>query len=98
MNITFRGIGYTPNDEDSAFLDKKLQKIAFAEDYLHDLDIAVKKEAKGIGFHLDAVLHFVWRKEKVVSEDCYELYEGIEKLADKIQSAAKKEKEIVKDN
>ena len=98
MNITFRGIGYTPNDEDRAFLDKKLQKIAFAEDYLHDLDIAVKKEAKGIGFHLDAVLHFVWRKEKVVSEDCYELYEGIEKLADKIQSAAKKEKEIVKDN
>ena len=98
MNITFRGIGYTPNDEDRAFLDKKLQKIAFAEDYLHDRDIAVKKEAKGIGFQLDAGLHFVWRKEKVVSEDCYELYEGIEKLADKIQSAAKKEKEIVKDN
>ena len=98
MNITFRGIGYTPNDEDRAFLDKKLQKIAFAEDYLQDLDNAVKKEAKGIGFHIDAVLHFVKKKKKVVSEDCYELYEGIEKLADKIQSVAKKEKEIVKDN
>ena len=48
MNITFRGIGYTPNDEDRAFLDKKLQKIAFAEDYLHDLDIAVKKRKEGI--------------------------------------------------
>ena len=98
MNITFRGIGYTPNDEDRAFLDKKLQKVSFAEDYLHDLDIAVKKEAKGIGFHIDAILHFVWRKEKVVSIDCYELYEGIEKIADKIQSVAKKEKELVKDN
>ena len=98
MNITFRGIGYTPNDEDRAFLDKKLQKVSFAEDYLHDLDIAVKKEAKGLGFNIDAILHFVWRKEKVVSIDCYELYEGIEKIADKIQSVAKKEKELVKDN
>ncbi len=97
MNITFRGIGYTPNDEDRAFLDRKLQKIAFAEDYLQDLDIAVRKEAKGIGFHLDAILHFIWRKEKMVSEDCYELYEGIEKLCDKIQGAAKKEKEITKE-
>ncbi len=97
MNITFRGIGYTPNEEDRAFLDKKLQKIGFAEDYLQDLDITVKKEAKGIGFHLDAKLHFIWRKEKLVSIDCYELYEGIEKLADKIQSVAKKEKEITKE-
>ena len=98
MNITFRGIGYTPNDEDRAFLDKKLQKIAFAEDYLHDLDIAVKKEAKGIGFHIDAVLNFVGSKEKDVSEDCYALHERIQQHADKIQSVAKKEKEIVKDN
>lgn len=98
MNITFRGIGYTPNEEDRAFLDKKLQKISFAEDYLQDLDIAVKKEAKGIGFHIDASLHFVWHKDKIVSVDSYELYEAIEKLCDKIQSVAKKEKEIVKDN
>lgn len=93
MNLTFRGIGYTPNDEDKEFLDKKLKKLAFAEDYLHDLDIVVKKESKGIGFHLDATLHFTWKKEKVVSQDAYELYEGIELLADKVQSVAKKEKE-----
>lgn len=95
MNVTLRGIGYTPNDEDRDFLDKKLQKLRFAEEYLQDLDITIKKEAKGIGFHLDASLHFTWRKDKIVSEDCYELYEGIEKLADKIQSVAKKEKELI---
>ena len=93
MNLNFRGIGYTPNDEDRDFLDKKLKKLAFAEDYLHDLDIVVNQESKGIGFHLDATLHFTWKKEKVVSQDAYELYEGIELLADKIQSVAKKEKE-----
>ena len=93
MNLTFRGIGFTPTDEDREFLDKKLKKLSFADDYLHDLDIVATKESKGIGFHLDATLHFTWKKEKAVSQDAYELYEGIELLADKIQAAAKKEKE-----
>lgn len=97
MNVTFRGIGYTPNDEDREFLDKKLQKLAFADNYLQDVDISVRKEAKGIGFQLEAAMHFAWRKNKMVKTECYELYEGIEKLADKIQSTAKKEKEIVKE-
>ncbi len=93
MNLTFRGIGFTPDEEDRDFLDKKLKKLSFADDYLQDLDIVARKEAKGIGFHLDATLHFTWKKEKVVSQDAYELHEGIELLADKIQASAKKEKE-----
>ena len=36
-----------------------------------------------------------YMNEKIVSNDCYELYEGIELIADKIQSVAKKEKEKV---
>ena len=93
MNLTVRGINYVPSEETKDFIDKKLKKLGFAEDYLHDLDVVAKKESKGIGFHLDATLHFVWKKEKVVSQDAYELHEGIELLADKIQAAAKKEKE-----
>ena len=93
MNINFRGIGFSVTDEDREFLEKKLKKLSFAEDYLQDLEITAKKESKGIGFHLDAILHFSWKKEKAVSQDSYELYEGIELLADKIQSVAKKEKE-----
>ena len=93
MNLTFRGIGFTPDDEDMEFLDKKLKKLGFADDYLQDLDIVARKESKGIGFHIDATLHFSWKKEKVVSQDSYELHEGIELIADKIQAAAKKEKE-----
>ena len=93
MNLTFRGIGFTPDDEDREFLDKKLKKLGFADDYLQDLDIVARKESKGIGFRIDATLHFSWKKEKVVSQDSYELHEGIELIADKIQAAAKKEKE-----
>ena len=93
MDLTFRGIGFTPDEKDREFLEKKLKKIGFAEDYLPNLDIVARKESKGIGFHIDASMHFAWKKEKVVSQDSYELHEGIELLADKIQSTAKKEKE-----
>ncbi|MDY5930526.1 MAG: HPF/RaiA family ribosome-associated protein [Candidatus Ornithospirochaeta sp.] len=93
MDLTFRGIGFTPDEKDREFLEKKLKKIGFAEDYLQNLDIVARKESKGIGFHIDASMHFAWKKEKVVSQDSYELHEGIELLADKIQSTAKKEKE-----
>ncbi len=70
MNLTVRGINYVPSQETKDFIDKKLQKLSFADDYLHDLDIAIKRESKGIGFHIDAILHFKWKTEKIVSYDC----------------------------
>ena len=54
MDLTFRGIGFTPDEKDREFLEKKLKKIGFAEDYLQNLDIVARKESKGIGFHIDA--------------------------------------------
>ncbi|MCQ2398527.1 MAG: HPF/RaiA family ribosome-associated protein [Sphaerochaetaceae bacterium] len=92
MNLNVRGVHYQPSEETNEFLNKKLQKLQFAEDYLQDLDITMKRETAGQGFHLDAQLHFKWGSIKMVSYDCYELYEGIEMLADKIEAAARKEK------
>jgi Ribosome-associated protein Y (PSrp-1) len=97
MNLTVRGVRYNPSEQTNEFLNKKLKKLDFASDYLHDLDIVITRETLGQGFHLDAILHFVWKKEIVVSQDCYELYEGIELIADKIQAACKKEKSKVID-
>jgi len=79
-------------------LDKKLQKLQFAEGFLHDLDIVMTRETAGQGFHLDAKIHFSWGTVKMVSTDCYELYEGIELLVDKIEATARKEKSKVKNH
>ena len=98
MNLTVRGIRYNPSDETRAFLDKKLQKLLFAEGYLHDLDIVMTRETEGQGFHLDAKLHFSWGTIKMVSYDCYELYEGIELLTDKIEATVRKEKSKIKEH
>ncbi|HOE88450.1 MAG: ribosome hibernation promoting factor HPF [Spirochaetes bacterium ADurb.Bin315] len=98
MNLTVRGIRYNPSDETREFLDKKLQKLQFAEGFLHDLDIVMTRETAGQGFHLDAKIHFSWGTVKMVSTDCYELYEGIELLVDKIEATARKEKSKVKNH
>ncbi|MCR4675871.1 MAG: HPF/RaiA family ribosome-associated protein [Sphaerochaetaceae bacterium] len=98
MNLNVRGIHYQVSDETMEFLNKKLQKLKFAEDYLQDLDIVMKRESVGQGFHIDAQLHFKWGAVKVLGYDCYELYEGIEAMADKIEAAAKKEKGKVFEN
>lgn len=97
MNLNVRGIHYQPSDETLEFLNKKLQKLSFAEEYLQDLNISMTRETLGQGFHIDAQLHFRWGANKVVSYDCYELYEGIEMIVDKIESVARKEKGKVVD-
>ncbi|MFA6844477.1 MAG: HPF/RaiA family ribosome-associated protein [Sphaerochaetaceae bacterium] len=96
MNLTVRGVHYNPSEETNEFLNKKLAKLSFADEYLLDLDIVMTRQTLGQGYHLDAKLHFAWGTVKVVSYDCIELYEGIEMLADKIEATARKEKEKVK--
>ena len=96
MNLNVRGVHYQPSEETMEFLNKKLQKLQFAEEDLQDLEIVMKRETIGQGFHIDAKLHFKWGSNKIVSYDCYELFEGIEAIADKIDSVAKKEKDKIK--
>ncbi|MBO4388466.1 MAG: HPF/RaiA family ribosome-associated protein [Spirochaetales bacterium] len=98
MNLTVRGIRYNPSEETQEFLAKKLKKLDFAEDFIHDLTISITRETQGQGFHLDAKVHFNWGTVKMVNQDCYELYEGIEFLADKIEACARKEKGKVIDS
>lgn len=97
MNLNVRGVHYQPSEETIEFLNKKLQKLQFAEEDLQDLEIVMKRETLGQGFHIDAKLHFKWGSNKIVGYDCYELFEGIEAIADKIDAVAKKEKSKIKD-
>lgn len=92
MNLEIRGIHYNVSDATREFFDKKLLKLEFAEAFIHDLSITITRETLGQGFHLDGKVHFAWGPVKMVETDCYELYEGIELLVDKIEAVARKEK------
>lgn len=95
MNLNIRTIKCSASEETKNFIDKKLQKLDFAKDYLLDLDLVIKRETVGQGFHIESQMHFKWGTIKQVSCDCYELYEGIETIVDKIESVTRKEKSKV---
>ncbi len=98
MNLEIKGVHYNVSDTTREFFDKKLQKLAFAEKFIHDLTITVNKEHVGQGYTLEGKIHFSWGLVKVVSTECYELYEGIELLVDKIEALARKEKGKIQDH
>ena len=97
MNLEIKGIRYNMSDAPQEFFDKKLQKLSFAENFIHNLTITVTRETVGQGFHLDGKIHFSWGLVKMVSTDSYELYEGIELLVDKLEAVSRKEKGKMQD-
>lgn len=97
MNLEIKGIRYNLSDATREFLDKKLQKLSFAENFIHNLTITITRETVGQGFHLDGKIHFSWGLVKMTSTDSYELYEGIELLVDKLEAVARKEKGKIQD-
>ena len=98
MNVEIKGIRYNVSDATREFFDKKLQKLTFAENFIHNLTISVTSETIGQGLHLDGKIHFSWGLIKMVSTDSYELYEGIELLVDKLEAVARKEKGKIQDH
>lgn len=96
MNLDIRGIHYNISETTSEFLQKKLERIDFAKDYIIDLSILIIKEPRG--YNIEGKIHFQWSKTKVLSEPGEELYEAIELFVDKLERVIRKEKGKVKEH
>ncbi|MGM0431084.1 MAG: ribosome hibernation-promoting factor, HPF/YfiA family [Spirochaetota bacterium] len=96
MNLDIRGVHYNISDTTQAFLEKKLERIDFAKDYIVDLSILIVKEPEG--YKVEGKVHFKWSKTKMVTETDPELYQSIELFIDKLERVIRKEKEKVKEH
>jgi putative sigma-54 modulation protein len=94
MNIEIRGVHYDVKDEDKDYIDKKMHRIQFAQDDIIDLHFSVILEKKL--FKLEVTVHFRWGHEVFIHVDDFVLYEGIDKLIDKLEARVSKEKERIK--
>ncbi len=90
MNLEIKGIHYHISDPTMEFIEKKLQRIDFAKEYLVDVSVTVTKESHG--YKVDGKAHFRWGVHIVASEEAHELYEAIELMMDKFEKAIRKEK------
>ncbi len=96
MHLDIKGVHYHVSDNTREFIDRKIEKLMFAKDYIMNLHITITKDSNG--FTTDVNVSFKWGKTSHLSEKSYELWEALELLFDKLQIKVKKEKEKIQDH
>lgn len=82
-------------DEDQKeFVDKKLERIRFAEDLMTDVLLTIKLDKK---FSFECTVNFRWGSIAHVSTDDYAFEAGVNKLVDILDQKIKKEKDKIQE-
>ena len=92
MTIDVRSVHFDLGEASRAYLDGKLERIAYAKDMIVDLIIVITKEKD---FKLEVTANFRWGVVAHVEERDFEVNAGIDKLVDRLEQKISKEKEKV---
>jgi putative sigma-54 modulation protein len=94
MTVDVRSVHFDLSDANKAYLDKKLERIAYARDLIVDLLFSF---TKGKQFQCDCTVNFRWGTQAHVSETDFDLIAGMDKLIDTLEQKINKEKKKVQD-
>jgi putative sigma-54 modulation protein len=94
MNVEVKSVHFDLYDKTREYLDKKLERLAFAKDYLVDAIFTFTKEKD---FKAEATLNFKWGLNVHMAEEDFDLNVAIDKLTDKVEHKIRKEKEKVQE-
>ena len=96
MNTELKGVHLEISQRTRDYVDKKLPRLAFAEDLVTDLLLAFSRE-KSL-YNLDATVNFRWGSSTHIHVENFKLTEGIDALFDKLEPKIEKEKNKLKDH
>jgi putative sigma-54 modulation protein len=94
MTIDVRSVHFDMGEASRAYLNGKLERIAYAKDMIVDLIFVFTKEKD---FKLEATVNFRWGVQAHVEEREFDLNAGIDKLVDRLEPKIAKEKEKVQE-
>lgn len=94
MNVDIQAVHFDLKDETREYIEKKLEKLDFAEDMLVELGFILTKE-KESHYVVETKYHFRWGVTDVIKVKSFDLYEGLNKLIDKFDNKVKKEKKKI---
>lgn len=95
MNINVQAVKFTLDEERREFVDKKLERIMYAEDLITDVLLTIKLESQK--FFLDCTVNFRWGASAHVKTDDYDFNAAVNKLMDMLDQKVKKEKEKIQE-
>ena len=92
MNITVNSVGFTMDQDQTDLVNKKLERIKYAEDLIVSGAVKVKEDKK---YYFDTTLSFRWGATAHVEADDYEFATCLNKMIDMLDLKIKKEKDKV---
>lgn len=96
MNIEIQGVHVDITDKMRDYIDKKLHRIEFVSDHIIDLLLFVSQEKSQ--YSLEANVNFRWGNSNHMRVKTFDIFEGIDKLFDKVELKVIKEKKKIQDH
>jgi putative sigma-54 modulation protein len=96
MNIDIKGVHVEVTDKIREYIDKKLHRLDFVAEHIIDLLVFLNHE--GSQYSLEANINFRWGNSNHMRVMSFDIYEGIDKLFDKVEMKVLKEKNKIQDH
>lgn len=96
MNLEIKGIHYEVTENTTEQIEKKVKKLDFASDMIVDLLFRIERD-KGL-YIISVNINFRWGLSHHIKVEHHDLYDGIDKMMDKIKNKVAKEKEKLQDH
>lgn len=94
MNINVQAVKFSMDEDQKEFVDKKLERIRFAEDLITDVLLNIKYDKK---FSYECTVNFRWGDVAHVSTEDFSFEPGLNKLVDVLDQKIKKEKDKIQE-
>jgi putative sigma-54 modulation protein len=96
MNIEIKGVHVEITDKMRDYIDKKLHRLEFVAEHIIDLLVFVSQEKSQ--YNLEANINFRWGNSNHMRAKSFDIFEGIDKLFDKVELKVLKEKNKIQDH
>lgn len=92
MTITTNAVGFVLDEDQQMLIDKKMERIKYAEDLVVDLLLRIKFDKKMI---FEVTINFRWGAVAHISSEDYDFTAGLNKMMDVLDNKIKREKEKI---
>ncbi|UCF99849.1 MAG: ribosome-associated translation inhibitor RaiA [Spirochaetaceae bacterium] len=96
MNIDVKGVHVEITEKIREYIDKKLHRLDFVSEHIIDLLLFVSQE--GSQYSLEANINFRWGNSNHMRVKSFDIFEGVDKLFDKMELKVIKEKNKIQDH
>ena len=93
MNLEIKGIHYEVSERTIEQIEKKVKKLEFAGDMI--VDLLFRMERDKTGYIIIADINFRWGLSHHIKVTDHDLYDGIDKVIDKLKNKVAREKEKI---